>query len=131
MPSSRRILFSVSSLPTGTDGWGRLGSSSISSSSLASAPRQLGGFALDVALDRRALGDRALALGPGRNAADLLRHLVLRRLQRLRLVLEVAHARIGGYHAVDVDRRAEPRVGLADLVGGFTQQMNIDHGAGA
>ena len=92
---------------------------------------ELGGLALDVALERRALGDRAFAFRTGGDAPDLLGHLVLGRLQRLRLVLEVAHAGIGGDDAVEVDRRAQPSIGLADVVGGLSQQTNVDHGGGA
>ncbi len=92
---------------------------------------ELGGLALDVLLDRRALGHRAFALRSRGDAPDLLGHLVLGRLQRLRLVLEVAHAGVGADDAVEVDRGAQPGVGLADVVGGFTQQTNVDHGGGA
>src|SRR6185503_2788769 len=85
----------------------------------------------DVALERRAVGERLVALRAGRDPPDLLRDLVLRGLQRLRLVLEVAQAGVGGDDAVEVDGRAEPGVGLADVVGGLTQQTNVDHGAGS
>ena len=77
------------------------------------------------------LGLGAFALGAGGDAADLLRQPVLCRLQRLRFVLEVAHAGVGGDDAVEVDGGAQALVGLADLVGVLSQQANVDHGAGA
>ena len=106
-PPRARRRSRVSSLPTGTDGCGRLGSSSSSSSSAASAAASSPSSFSILLLERRALGLGALARLAGGGAADLLGQAVLLRLQRLRFVLEVAHARVGGDDAVQVDGGAQ------------------------
>ena len=104
-PPRAATTFSLSSLPTGTDGCGRFGSSSSSVVQLGLGRGQLAVELLDLLLQRRAVGLGLLARLAGGGAANLLRQAVLLRLQRLRFVLEIAHARVGGDHAVQVDGR--------------------------
>ena len=128
VPSSRTTTFSLSSLPTGTDGCGRFGSSSSTPSSAASADASSAIELLDLLLERGAVRLGALAGLAGGGAPNLLRQAVLLGLQRLRFVLQVADARVGGGRAGQVDGGAEAVVGRAHIVGLLSQQADVDHG---
>ena len=82
----------------------------------------------DLLLQRAAVGLRALARLARGGAADLLGQAVLLGLQGLRFVLEVAHARVGGGDAGEVDGGAQALVRRADLVGLVSQEADVDHG---
>ena len=79
--------------PTGAGGWA---APAAASSRLGLGGGQLAVEPLDLLLQRGAVGLGLLARLAGGGAADLLRQAVLLGLQRLRFVLEVAHARVGG-----------------------------------
>ena len=91
---------------------------------------QLAGQLLDLLLERQARRLGLLARLAGRGAADLLGQAILLGLQRLRFVLEVAHARVARHHRVQVDGGAQALIAVAHLVGLLSQQSNIDHGRG-
>ena len=114
-------MFSLSSLPTGTEGWGRLGSSSISSSSLASAAAS-SAFLVSMSRFSAALAATAFSRsGPGAARPMSFEALFCVGLQRLRLVLQVADAGVRGDHLVQVDRRAQAGVTLPDFFQVFAE----------
>ena len=79
----------------------RAARASSAASAAASSPSSCSIFSLSAA----PVGLRLLAGLAGGRAPDLLRQAVLLGLQRLRFVLQLAHARVGGGHAVQVDGR--------------------------
>src|SRR4029079_852350 len=79
-------------------------------------------------LQRGALGPSLLARLAGGRLSDRLRQPVLLGLQRLRFVLQIADARVGGDDRVQVDGGAEALIGGADFFGLFAQEAGVDHG---
>ena len=88
---------------------------------------ELAGHSLDALLEGQAGRLRLFARLAGGGAADLLGQAILLRLQGLGFVLQIAHARVLGHHAIEVDGAAQPLVGGADLFGLLSQQPDVNH----